>query len=96
MAPPSSTLSVADAATTAPAQEAAGTHNMGGMNHSMPGMQHDHGSAATQPATTRAVAIYTCTMHPEVVSDKPGNCPKCGMKLVLKQDAKTSEHGGHE
>lgn len=23
-------------------------------------------------------------MHPEVVSDKPGNCPKCGMALVLK------------
>ena len=25
-------------------------------------------------------------MHPEVTSDKPGNCPKCGMKLQLKQD----------
>jgi Heavy metal binding domain len=25
---------------------------------------------------------YTCTMHPEVVMDHPGNCPKCGMKLV--------------
>ena len=24
---------------------------------------------------------YTCSMHPEVVTDKPGNCPKCGMKL---------------
>ena len=27
---------------------------------------------------------YTCTMHPEVQSDEPGNCPKCGMKLVEK------------
>jgi Heavy metal binding domain len=25
---------------------------------------------------------YTCPMHPEVVTDHPGNCPKCGMKLV--------------
>ena len=25
---------------------------------------------------------YTCPMHPEVVLDHPGNCPKCGMKLV--------------
>jgi Cu+-exporting ATPase len=24
---------------------------------------------------------YTCPMHPEVVSDKPGACPKCGMPL---------------
>ncbi len=26
---------------------------------------------------------FTCPMHPEVVKDKPGNCPKCGMTLVL-------------
>lgn len=26
---------------------------------------------------------YTCPMHPEVVSDKAGRCPKCGMNLVL-------------
>lgn len=25
--------------------------------------------------------MYTCPMHPEVVSDQPGNCPKCGMAL---------------
>ncbi len=32
----------------------------------------DKGSGATQ---------YTCPMHPEVVSDRPGPCPKCGMAL---------------
>ncbi|MCL5773456.1 MAG: efflux RND transporter periplasmic adaptor subunit [Firmicutes bacterium] len=32
-----------------------------------------------------AQILYTCVMHPEVVSDKPGNCPKCGMKLVPKK-----------
>ena len=26
--------------------------------------------------------IYSCGMHPEVISDKPGNCPICGMKLT--------------
>ena len=25
--------------------------------------------------------MYTCTMHNEVMSDHPGECPKCGMKL---------------
>jgi hypothetical protein len=28
---------------------------------------------------------YTCSMHPEVIQDKPGDCPKCGMNLVEKK-----------
>ena len=28
---------------------------------------------------------YTCSMHPEVISNKPGTCPKCGMDLVVKE-----------
>ncbi len=36
-------------------------------------------------------ALYTCPMHPEVVSKEPGRCPKCNMKLVPKQN-----EGGHE
>ena len=35
--------------------------------------------------------IYTCPMHPEIISDKPGKCPKCGMDLVQKKSS-TSEH----
>jgi hypothetical protein len=31
---------------------------------------------------------YTCLMHPEVQSDQPGSCPKCGMKLVEKEKQK--------
>ena len=28
---------------------------------------------------------YSCTMHPEVMSEKPGNCPKCKMNLVKQK-----------
>jgi two-component system, OmpR family, alkaline phosphatase synthesis response regulator PhoP len=28
------------------------------------------------------VTFYTCPMHPDHVQDVPGNCPKCGLKLV--------------
>lgn len=39
--------------------------------------------SATAPGSATA-ARYTCPMHPEVVSDAPGKCPKCGMNLVKK------------
>jgi biotin carboxyl carrier protein len=28
---------------------------------------------------------YTCPMHPQIVKDKPGTCPICGMELVKKE-----------
>ena len=31
--------------------------------------------------------IYTCPMHPQIIRDKPGNCPICGMQLVKKETA---------
>ncbi len=41
---------------------------------------------AVTPSTAPATAQkYTCTMHPEVVRDAPGKCPKCGMELVVKK-----------
>ena len=40
-----------------------------------------------------AMHTYTCPMHPEVISDKPGKCPKCGMDLVLKDAPEKKEEG---
>ena len=43
------------------------------------------GSPAGPPAAAAAPAApgtrYTCPMHPEIVQDGPGICPKCGMAL---------------
>jgi Cu(I)/Ag(I) efflux system membrane fusion protein len=36
-------------------------------------------SKKTNPADK---TLYTCSMHPQVVQDHPGDCPICGMKLV--------------
>ena len=39
----------------------------------------------TKNQNTEATKTYTCSMHPEVISDKPGKCPKCGMELIEKK-----------
>lgn len=36
---------------------------------------------------------YTCSMHPEVVQDAPGSCPKCGMTLIPRESASANESG---
>ena len=39
-----------------------------------------------------AAENYTCPMHPQVIQDKPGSCPVCGMDLV-KMIASTGTNG---
>jgi Cu+-exporting ATPase len=46
---------------------------------------HAHANAAVK--TTAPGAVYVCPMDPEVRSDKPGACPKCGMALEPEEVA---------
>ena len=48
----------------------------------------------SETKNTTAAKTYTCPMHPEVTSDKPGKCPKCGMNLVPKEEKGTEAPGG--
>lgn len=38
----------------------------------------------------KAETLYTCPMHPDYVSDHPGDCPVCGMRLVKKKGTSES------
>jgi membrane fusion protein, copper/silver efflux system len=44
-------------------------------------------SKDAKPATSTVEAKYHCPMHPQITSDKPGDCPICGMKLVPSEGA---------
>lgn len=37
--------------------------------------------------TVSGKTLYTCPMHPQIISDHPGQCPICGMDLILKTDS---------
>ncbi|TKK66290.1 copper oxidase [Ilyomonas limi] len=61
----------------------------------MPGMKMPMSKSETKKTGEKSndnkseeKVTYTCVMHPEIHSPKPGNCPKCGMKLV-KEKSKT-------
>lgn len=45
---------------------------------------HDH--AAEQKKAGEGKQLYTCSMHPFIIKDKPGTCPICGMELIKKID----------
>ncbi|ABL01241.1 efflux RND transporter periplasmic adaptor subunit [Pelobacter propionicus] len=46
------------------------------------------GTAADQK-TAQGKQLYTCSMHPFIIKDKPGTCPICGMELIKKIESAT-------
>ena len=45
-------------------------------------------------AADRGMTVYVCPMHADVRSDRPGDCPKCGMALVAQRPP--MPHDEHE
>ncbi|HTC00221.1 MAG TPA: efflux RND transporter periplasmic adaptor subunit [Ferruginibacter sp.] len=44
----------------------------------------------TEQASTVPKQLYTCSMHPQIIEDHPGNCPICGMRLIkMNQQSST-------
>ena len=48
----------------------------------------------TENVAAKKDVYYTCSMHPQVMQDHPGNCPICGMKLI--EVPKTSANMSNE
>lgn len=44
---------------------------------------HKHIETSKNEAKTK---LWTCSMHPQIIKKEPGDCPICGMDLVLKKD----------
>ncbi len=47
----------------------------------IPGLSKDDGHNHQEQS---AAPLYTCSMHPFIIKDKPGTCPICGMELIKK------------
>ena len=47
-------------------------------------------------AGDEGASSYVCPMHPEVVSETPDRCPKCGMKLLPAEAVAQATHAGHD
>src|SRR5262249_44256106 len=62
-----------------PMQHAAPVMQIGGLKKS-PVSSHQSPVGVVSPAAPTGTR-WTCPMDPEVISDKPGPCPKCGMAL---------------
>jgi Ni,Fe-hydrogenase III large subunit len=68
-------------------------------DHEQQCQDHDHDDSnehQQEHAHENAATEYTCPMHPEIVRDEPGSCPKCGMDLVVREDGEDEAHSEHE
>jgi len=49
--------------------------------------QSKHPGTASEQKAAQGKQLYTCSMHPFIIKDKPGTCPICSMELIKKIDS---------
>jgi Cu(I)/Ag(I) efflux system membrane fusion protein len=52
--------------------------------------KHNHDQSQEQQAVKKQ--LYNCPMHPKYISDRPGDCPICGMKLVPMESNQSADN----
>ncbi len=52
--------------------------------------QNQHPVKATAQKAIQRRQLYTCSMHPFIIREKPGVCPVCGMELIKKIESGSS------
>jgi|SRR5690625_777503 len=80
----SQSLAIAEQDRHSDARAAAGAESVNQGDHSA--MDHGNSEAEREEKEDEPEGIYACPMHPEVTSNDPeARCPKCGMRLELKE-----------
>ncbi|VAW90571.1 Lead, cadmium, zinc and mercury transporting ATPase; Copper-translocating P-type ATPase [hydrothermal vent metagenome] len=74
--------------------QASAAHNPQSIDHAVMDHKSDQTSehASLQPMDHSTSVDYTCPMHPEVIQNEPGSCPKCGMNLELRKAKPSHDH----
>ena len=49
--------------------------------------EHTHAQSDTAQEAGEDNTTWTCSMHPQVRQDEPGNCPICGMELIPAEES---------
>lgn len=64
---------------------------MAGLKTCKPGKREVIKVKKSEQLSIESDGVYSCPMHPEIMRDKAGNCPKCGMALEPRTVSETEE-----
>ncbi len=68
---------------------AAGYFLFGGKQQAAPTESHNHQGEAVQTASEEQT--WTCSMHPQIRQNEPGECPLCGMDLIPLEEGSSND-----